>query len=166
MYDCCDGDNQLSRDASQPSPDIRKGNDKMNDNDTEIEEKTQLRKVTDAYGTDKEIWIKGDPNPDYKLVIINSSNTGFISQMGSKSGSFMIKKFTEKLSNKVGIDDNKLFLNEIFHEIQDELHGNDIQLIEAKYNNRLEYVKFERNNDTRPGNTELMQIMSDSEFME
>ena len=40
---------------------------------------------------------------------------------------------------------NKYFLFEIFHQIQQELHDSNIQLIEAKYNNELEYIKFKQN---------------------
>eukprot|EP01084_Bolivina_argentea_P094471 169831_1 len=70
------------------------------------------------------MWYKGEPNPDYKLVVINSSNKGFVSRLGSKTGSLMIQKFTEKM---------------------DELHKDGKQLIEAKYNNKLEYGKFKKN---------------------
>ena len=42
-------------------------------------------------------------------------------------------------------NNNKLFLFEMFHEIQDELHKSDKQLIECKYNNKLEYIKFKKN---------------------
>ena len=42
----------------------------------------------------------------------------------------------------MGLERKKLFLFEIFHQIQDELHDDLKQLVEAKYNNKLEYVMF------------------------
>lgn len=143
IYDCCDGSNDMNRDQGRIDTEhaildsqISKGSYHHLD--------LNKHSVVDAYGTNKDIWFKGEVNPDYKLVIINSSNTGFASQMGSESGSYMIRMFTEKVMNN--LDQNKKFLFEIFHEIQEELHAKDIQLIEAKYNNKLEYIKFCKNN--------------------
>ena len=160
IYDCCDGDNDISQEPIKRSHQhqISKGNDITD----EIEEKTELRKVTNIYGTDSDIWVEGDPNPDYKLPIINSSNKGFVSQMGSKSGSFMIKKLTEGLRYNICDNNNKLFLFELFHEIQEELHDKNIQLIETKYNNRLEYIKFETNEDLPSDGAEFKTVLSES----
>ena len=98
----------------------------------------------DPYGTDKDIWYLNEPNPDYKLAVINSSNKGFMSQMRSKSGSYLIEKFTEKMMDNVCSKGNKYFLFQVVHEIQQELHDSNIQLIEAKYNNKLEYIKMDK----------------------
>ena len=148
MYDCCDGSNDMHRDnhresaAHKMDKQMSKGN---------LNSKRQLPRVqTDIYGGDKTIWYKGEPNPDYKLAIISSSNTGFASQMGDQSGSYMITKFTEKMLDNMG--KNKLFLNQIFHQIQEELHNDNVQLIEAKYNNKLEYIKFIKNGGKRTDN--------------
>ena len=101
-----------------------------------------------VYGSEKDIWYKGEANPDYKLVVINSSNKGFTSQMGTDSGSYMIKKFTQKMQDNIN-NKNRLFLFEISHQIQDELHSDGKQLIEAKFNNKLEYVKFTKFKEKR-----------------
>ena len=149
MYDCCDGDNDMIRETRTESF------DEPNDLQSELRKKStksiesDSRNVKNAYGTDKQIWYKGEANPDYKLVIINASNKGFASQMGTKSGSFMIRKFTEKMHENLERPRDRLFLYQIFHEIQDELHEGNKQLIEAKYNNKLEYIKFKRNNEER-----------------
>ena len=153
IYDCCDGDNDMVRDhgrstskkaiaigfPSMLEPDWSKSNQKS------VSVVGNGHIVLDAYGSGKNMWYKGEVNPDFNLVIINSSNTGFMSQMGSKSGSYMIRKFTEKVKNNID-NGNKLFLNEILHDIQEELHQTDKQLVEAKYNNKLEYIKFKKNN--------------------
>ena len=161
MYDCCDGDNDQERTEnriiSADSPTLILQKSKGNDNNKESE---GLREVNNVYGQDQQIWYKNEPNPDYKLVIINSSNTGFVSQIGSKSGSYMIKKFTEKMKQNLQ-GRNKLFLYQIFHQIQTELHDGGKQLVEAKYNNKLEFIKFRKNDQRRAGHAiELEQILT------
>ena len=143
LYDCCDGENDMIRNHKRTNSEeqvlqrqITKGEYVKVDNHI----------VVGTYGTNKEVWYKGEANPDYKLVIINSSNPGFVSQMGAKSGSYMITKFTQKMHQNLARPRGRLFLYEIFHQIQTELHDEEgKQLIEAKYNNKLEYIKFKRN---------------------
>ena len=187
MYDCCDGENKMikdqhrndmSRDSQKP---LNKGGagsgTELDDVNGEEEVKTagglgmlyrsRTHETVLAYGTDEKIWFKGEPNPDYKLVVISSSNKGFASQMGSRSGSFMIRQFTEKMQGNIhGIGRRKkLFLFEIFHEIQDELHDDlGKQLIEAKYNNKLEYVKFMRNGMDQADDVNYAKLASISEI--
>eukprot|EP01084_Bolivina_argentea_P161751 281546_1 len=149
MYDSCDGQNDKNREHHRYSvmPDVQKqiskGSTKSNENDDEVN--GHRRVMTDIYGEDKAMWFKDESNPDYNLVVINSSNKGFVSQMGSKSGSYMIRKFTKYMLDNIN-GKNKLFLFQIFHTIQEELHNKSLQLVEAKYNNKLEYIKFVKNN--------------------
>ena len=75
--------------------------------------------------------------------------------MGQHLGSYMINKFTEEMVYNIK-DNNKLFLYQIFHKIQKDLHDGGSQLIEAKYNNKLEYIKFNRNGDKR--NEEMIEL--------
>ena len=163
VYDCCDGDNDRDRIESRAAKNVSLAeSNKDEKKDSGRSEKEGFKDTTEIYGQDQKIWYKNEPNPDYKLVIINSSNTGFVSQMGSKSGSFMIQKFTEKMNENVE-GRNKLFLNQILQEIQTELHDDGKQLIEAKYNNKLEYIKFKKNNDGKDDHMiELEQIPSTS----
>ena len=163
IYDCCDGDNDRDRDSSRASANILPYKEKKYVNKNgDVQENEGFKESLDVYGQDQQIWFNNEPNPDYKLVIINSSNTGFVSQMGSKSGSFMIKAFVETMQENVE-GGNKLFLNEILHEIQAQLHDDGKQLIEAKYNNKLEYIKFRRKRDEQDKKViELQQIASNS----
>eukprot|EP01084_Bolivina_argentea_P232502 391856_1 len=135
IYDMCDGGNDRVRDHSRVLDSNAEGYLMMSGGD---------RQTTKIYGTDKEIWYKNEPNPDYNLVIINSSNKGFVSQMGVKSGSYMMNKFIQKMQQNIERG-NKLFLYEVFHQVQSQLHDKGKQLIEAKYNNKLEYIKFKKN---------------------
>ena len=64
---------------------------------------------------------------------------------------------------------NELFLFQIFHEVQEDLHSSSLQLMEAKYNNKMEYIKFRRNEiPTSPTESmtvnalQLIQIESNS----
>ena len=77
----------------------------------------------------------------------------------------MIKKFVEEMIRNIS-GDNGLFLFEIFHKIQQDLHDSEMQLIEAKYNNRLEYIKFKINDsdNDKIRETQIEQIVSDSEY--
>ena len=52
IYDCCDGNNQVTIAKDEPV--------NLDDDECIIEEQVQLRKVTVPYGTDKEIWFEGD----------------------------------------------------------------------------------------------------------
>ena len=168
IYDCCDGDNDLERNESRAESDAPKLQDgkkiKSKGNDQKEFEKEGTQETTKIYGQDQQMWFKGEANPDYKLVIVNSSNTGFVSQADSTSGSFMIQKLTEQMVNNIE-NRNKLFLYQIFHGIQKELHDGGKQLIEAKYNNQLEYVKFRRKRDNQNNKVielQHVQIASDS----
>ena len=158
IYDCCDGDNQRVRHTTRFSHDLQKHMSKGTSVGN-VGHHVKSHSVMEAYGANKEIWYKNEPNPDYKLVVINSSNKGFMSQMGNKSGSYMINKFTQKMTENINGRGNKSFLFQIFHEIQDELHDTlGKQLIEAKYNNKLEYVKFLKNGVDRAGDGDYVEL--------
>ena len=165
VYDCCDGSSDRVSSArssmEQQPPSIESLNaplleplnvplllsmSKSVENEREI-----IRKGTTVYGSDSELWFQGEPNPDYKLVIINSSNRGFVSQMGAKSGSYMIKYLVKKLKENIYNNKNRLFLFQIHHQVQEILHSQGMQLVEAKYNNKLEYIKFKRNDNLFAG---------------
>ena len=44
----------------------------------------KVKRVTDVHGVDEEMRFKNVANPDYKFVMINASNEGFMTQMGTK----------------------------------------------------------------------------------
>ena len=76
------------------------------------------RQTADVYGDNEDVWFKDEANPDHKLVIINSPNEGFVSQMGQETRSFMLRTFTEKLIQnlenwKYSIKFNKNYMNQI-----------------------------------------------------
>ena len=112
IYDCCNGNNDIVKDQCRRVTMIHGRRDtELSKGSISLERGDRGYSVREAYGSGKNIWYKGEANPDYNLVIINSSNRGFMSQMGSKSGSYMIRLFTEKLWNNIDKNKNKLFLS-------------------------------------------------------
>ena len=106
-------------------------------------------------------WARNECNPDHKLGIISAANKGFQSKMDSRKGSYMTRKFIEKMlydfENRTGVD--TYFLHEIMDEIQQELEEEGKQLIETKYNNKTQYVKFKvyEESDGKAGKNELLR---------
>ena len=60
MYDSCDGDNDMIREERDESLDIQNQLRKKSRVSMNIGENT--RNITNAYGTDKDIWFKGEAN--------------------------------------------------------------------------------------------------------
>eukprot|EP01084_Bolivina_argentea_P088893 160493_1 len=101
------------------------------------------------------LWTKDEMNPDYRLVVISSSNKGFESKLTSNMGSYCIQKLTEKIKNNFLHFRNERFLVEVVHEVQTELHDRGKQLIDATYNNKCDYIKFKANEGNKSENIEM-----------
>ena len=100
------------------------------------------------------VWAKDEHNPDYRLVTVNAANQGFQSKMDTVSGSYVVTKLTEKISKN--IKRNKLFLNEILDDIQEELHDAGKQLMVKTFNNKTGNIKFVKNKNQN-GNNEFIE---------
>ena len=116
--------------------------------------------VTDIIRAETEIWMYGEDNPDARLVTINAANHGFQSKMSIETGSYVITKFVEGIRNNLngvhGIDrlkqniyrkQNDKFMYEILNKIQEDLHDKQgKQLMVYTFNNKTEFIKFEKKN--------------------
>eukprot|EP01084_Bolivina_argentea_P099202 178327_1 len=142
IHDCCDGYNDVLRDTNRADVSL------MSFEIDEPSEEFELTPSNKSYKNIKPIWCNDESNPNYKLVIVNSSNKGFKSQMGDKNGSFMIRIFVSKMKENLR-NENDLRLFEVMQYVQEELHDKGFQLMESKYNNKTEYIKFRRNGRIR-----------------
>eukprot|EP01084_Bolivina_argentea_P234380 394594_1 len=140
VYDCCHGLNDRNKSSRQSII------------ENKISHSTQYELVKGDVGKPLEVedvaiddtaalWCRDEPNPDYQLIVINSTNYGFQSKMTITKGSYLIAKLMERITQNIN-NGNKLFLFEIMDEIQQELHDKGKQLIETKYFNKTQYLKF------------------------
>eukprot|EP01084_Bolivina_argentea_P306199 529071_1 len=126
LFDACEGNEECMGDAS----------DMIQQSKTIELKDISLTKIK---------WKNGMKNPDFKLAEVHSSNVGFKSFMGSKTGSLMIHKFVEKMILNTSKNKNKK-LATIFDEIQNELHNENKQQIKATFNNNTGHLKLKQRN--------------------
>ena len=94
---------------------------------------------------EEEAWTTETKNPDYKLIVINSSNIGFQSRMrGDQAGSYLIHHFTQKIMKNAENHEDKS-IAEIMTEIQKKLHDEGTQQIECVFNNGTRNLRLEIN---------------------
>eukprot|EP01083_Nonionella_stella_P191464 708639_1 len=117
IYNCCDGIEQ------------KKGIKKMLHNKTttgDIGKAFEIDDITnDKRNSIPVLWDRFSENPDHKLATIHAANLGFMANMNTVDGSYLINKFVHKTLD--GLDKNvekQKFLREIFDEIQHELGQN------------------------------------------
>jgi len=138
LYDCCAGnDQQLTyrKDLDESSPDA--------DSPKSVDsEKTYT--VNDVQRP-HEIWIKGEKNPDHKLIEIHAANEGFQAKINSDIGSYLISSFVKKMRRNQGT--NAKYICEVMDEIQKDLAMRGKQQIVPTYNDQTRYVVFERNDE-------------------
>eukprot|EP01084_Bolivina_argentea_P103173 184831_1 len=134
IYDCCDGIEQ------------KKGIKKTLHNKTstgDIGKAFEIDDITnDKRNSIPVLWDRFSENPDHKLATIHAANLGFMANMNTVDGSYLINKFVHKTLD--GLDKNvekQKFLHEIFDEIQHEL-GQNKQLPTFSFNNNTRYLKF------------------------
>ena len=150
IFDCCSG--RRSKDKERRTSKRKRGDtqtksigsvsdlfaDGLNESSKNIEVEHILRDET-------LVWGNGEDNPDFRLITINAANEGFQSKMRIDTGSYMISQFTQRLKENIFNDNNKLFLNEVLDDIQEDLHNNGKQLMTKTFHNKTEYIKFEMN---------------------
>eukprot|EP01084_Bolivina_argentea_P217000 368502_1 len=144
LFDSCSGNAEKS---SQPR--IRSGTHGkttvVSDEKAHVGKNTEIHDIVPSNSL---MWAENEDNPDFKLVIINSSNHGFQSKMRVDTGSYVITKLTQQLGENIMHNNNKQFLNEILDDIQEVLHDKGKQLMVKIFNNKTEYIKFKINKDT------------------
>ena len=159
IYDCCDGSGEYGKgsfdyndseqsevaktSAKKPYPSyspLKQDDDNM-DNDIEAKhmEVSKAFEVEDVEEQKAEIWPVGSVNPDNLLAEIHASNVGFESLMHKEKGSYVIRKFVEKVSDDLRRRKSR-YIFEIFDEIQEELK--ERQQIRYTYLNNTRYIKF------------------------
>ena len=146
IFDCCAGHNDrdyVYRDeesSSDSDSDVAKG----------IKPEQNIGKgieTGDIHGDVSLVWAINEDNPDARLVVVNAANHGFQSKMDTQKGSYVITKLTKKIGSNIN-GKNELFLMDILNDIQEELHDKEKkQLMEKKFNNKTEYIKFVKNLD-------------------
>merc|ERR1712176_728094 len=102
-------------------------------------------------------------NPDFKLAVINSSNSNFSSKVDSENGSLLMSRFIDGITSndKIGgfcSHKNQKYLREIMEIIQNELHSERKQLIEFKWNNGTDKIVFVKKSISK-NESVLMDIM-------
>eukprot|EP01084_Bolivina_argentea_P088891 160489_1 len=158
-FDCCAGSQMKEHETRNEIDEERREIAAENDDNNIPNEMAKNLSIKDVHTTttssnsephlaqqNSVLWAGEEVNPDYRLVVINSSNQGFQSKLTSDKGSYCIQKLTEKIRNNFLNDENEKFLVEIVHQVQTELHDTGKQLIDATFNNRCDYIKFKENN--------------------
>eukprot|EP01083_Nonionella_stella_P145282 454965_1 len=157
LFDCCSGNNQLEQRESSPETEkeraLEKGKARTTMCDSNEREHGKQISVRDVRGN--QLWVEGDNNPDYRLAMIEAANYGFQSKLLTNTGSYMIHSFYEK-TMKVLTQNKRTFLDEIFEEIQDELHQEGKQLPTYTWNNHTQYIRFQRANKS----TEMTNLIN------
>merc|ERR1712083_796604 len=98
-----------------------------------------------------------EENPDHQLVQIDAANPDFQAQMSLK---FEESYLTHLLVKGLTLRPNR-FLFQIIGEVQRCLYDKGIQLIEHRYNNGTEYIKFVADENSMHSNT--MHVVTASE---
>ena len=142
LFDCGSGpaerdtDWRAMEDDSKSDVDVGK--------DAEHMELNKIVSIEDITRQNSEVWMLGEDNPDYQLAVIMAANDGFQAKMSKETGSYVITQFIERLSDNYDNDNDK-FLNDILHQVQDDLHNRGKQLPIMTFNNRTGFIKFEEN---------------------
>merc|ERR1712013_340949 len=109
---------------------------------------------------ERDVWIKGEKNPDHKLMEIHAANSGFKAKMNARVGSYLISQFTKKMLNNQG--PNGKYICEVMDEIQRELADKGKQQIVPIFHDKTRYVTLERN-DGQHLESEEVQMLQMSE---
>jgi len=88
---------------------------------------------------DQVIQSSDEENPDYLLVQIDAANPDFQAQMNPE---LQESYLTPLLIKALKVKSNQ-FLFQIMGEVQRALYEKGIQLVEHRYNNGTEYIKFD-----------------------
>eukprot|EP01084_Bolivina_argentea_P034912 64677_1 len=174
LFDCCEGVNQQETERDIDSPkgikskkqshtkmtrtvinqDQGKGHEEKENMMNHIINNEQGKHfgADDIIGSNEEIWVRGERNPDHALVQVHAANPGFQSKCNSETGSYMLYEFAKKTMDD--LDKGELCIYEIFDDIQEDLETKGKQQIVTSYANQTRYIKFVKNDyaDYRTGN--------------
>eukprot|EP01083_Nonionella_stella_P233069 821572_1 len=122
LFDCCSGNNELEqRESSSDHSDekhtlLEKG--KVMTTTSMPDEKEFGKQVSVDDVSNKQLWVDGDNNPDYRLAMIQAANYGFQSKLLTNTGSYMIHSFYEKTMDVLA-QNKRTFIYETFEQIQE-----------------------------------------------
>eukprot|EP01084_Bolivina_argentea_P046115 84899_1 len=86
-------------------------------------------------------WTYETQNPDFKLIQFLAANVGYQAMCNEKKGSYLIYELTKRMKYNV-INKKKKTLQQIFEEIQNELHDKGKQQISGSFNNGTSNIVF------------------------
>ena len=93
-------------------------------------------------------WANNEDHPDYNLIVINSTTKDFVALGNLKKGSLFLTKLIKKMkeNNVYCHIKNAMCLEDIFDNVQDELHKQGKQLpVSTFYNGKLKKLMFVEN---------------------
>ena len=109
---------------------------------TDIGKQTQLEDVQRA-----DEWTTSTKNPDYNLIAVHASNSGFVAKMNSKSeevGSYLTYFFVKNLKRHVNGGSTKE-LGDVMDEIEELLHDAGKQQIRTEFFTQTRKLRIEKN---------------------
>ena len=131
LFDCCSGGNQ--RECAESEGD-----------EFEAAETGKHFSAEHIGNGAEQPWLVGESNPDYMLARVEAANLGFQSKLNKEFGSYVIYAFYVKSMENVKRKQPQ-FIEEMFYEIQDELHSLGKQNPEYIWNNNTKYIMFGKN---------------------
>ena len=104
-------------------------------------------------------WPINAPNPDYKLVVIHSANTGFQAKIDTRFGSFLIFEFCQRMRMHLENGTNE-GLGLLFDGIQNTLHDKGKQQTINVFNNNTRYLQLRKNERDKNSVIEISYTVS------
>merc|ERR1712228_363604 len=158
LYDCCQGGN--SKKKTIDLVDMAKEEEatkNVKSNTLNVTDNTQKRVEEDDIfdGDANPKWEGDDENPDHLLGRVNAANQGFVSNLNSLYGSWVIYKMFTKYMAAINGNKTMPFIHSIFDEIQKELQLEGRQLPECTYNDGVRYLCFAKNKNKKVGNIDI-----------
>eukprot|EP01083_Nonionella_stella_P072831 196506_1 len=92
---------------------------------------------------DGQSWIVGEHNPDFRLAVVEAANPGFQSKLRTDIGSYVIHSFCKKTLDNLR-NNRRMFIHQIFDEIQHELHKAGKQHPTYIWSDNTRYIRFKK----------------------
>merc|ERR1712228_1082655 len=152
LYDCCQGNN--SKEEEKEEEEIK--SDEQEKTTSAAEDKTKRVDEVDIFDGKKQPKWKGDQsNPDHLLGRVNAANDGFVSNLNSRKGSWVIYKMYSKYMDALKLGGRTPYIHTVFDAIQTELQLDGKQLPECTWNDGIRYLTFGRRAKQNRENVEV-----------
>merc|ERR1712228_601549 len=140
LYDCCQGINSREKEEEE---EIKL--DEQEKTNSTAEDKTKRIDELDIFdGKKQPKWKKDQSNPDHLLGRVNAANDGFVSNLNSRKGSWVIYKMYSKYMDALKLRGRTPYIHTVFDAIQTELQLDGMQLPECTWNDGIRYLTFGR----------------------